>query len=66
MAAIGYGGFSAHTVAMKLAVQAEAPHVVTETSSPTVKPGDYSGVQVMGIGDLLTNIGRLLPPCTRR
>jgi guanosine-3',5'-bis(diphosphate) 3'-pyrophosphohydrolase len=54
-AAIGYGDISCHHIATRLAVQKEKP-------LPKVAPpqsGISSAVQVMGVGDLLTN----LAPC---
>ena len=59
LAAIGYGGISAHHIALKLAAQQERPRVATETTPP--KP-PVSTVQVLGVGDLLTNLGGCCHP----
>ncbi len=55
LAAIGYGDISTHQIATKLAVQEEKP---LPKVAPR-KPGVSSAVQVMGVGDLLTQ----LAPC---
>jgi GTP pyrophosphokinase len=59
LAAIGYGGISTHHIAQKLAVQQERPRVAAETAPP--KP-PVSTVQVLGVGDLLTNLGGCCQP----
>jgi GTP pyrophosphokinase len=65
LAAIGYGGLSAHTVAMSQATAAEAPRPVepsvTTTTAPS-KAGSSGGVSVMGIGDILTKIAGCCHP----
>ena len=55
LAAIGYGDISTHQIATELAVQQEKP--LPEVAPR--KPGVSSAVQVMGVGDLLTQ----LAPC---
>jgi GTP pyrophosphokinase len=59
LAAIGYGGVSTHHIAIKLTAQQEQPRVTTEIAPP--KP-PVSTVQVLGVGDLLTNLGRCCHP----
>ncbi len=59
LAAIGYGGISVHHIALKLAAQQEQPRAVTGVTSP--KP-PTSTVQVLGVGDLLTNLARCCHP----
>ena len=59
LAAIGYGGISAHHIALKLAAQQERPRVAAETAPP--KP-PVSTVKVLGVGDLLTNLGGCCHP----
>jgi len=57
LAAVGCGDVSVQTIALKLAAQ-EQPKPVVET---TVKPST-SGVQVLGVGDLLTNLAKCCNP----
>ena len=59
LAAIGYGGISAHHIVLKLAAQQERPRVAAETAPP--KP-PVSTIQVLGVGDLLTNLGGCCRP----
>ena len=59
LAAIGYGGIGSHHIALKLAAQQERPKVVAETAP--IKP-PISSIQVLGIGDLLTNLGGCCHP----
>lgn len=51
LASIGYGGISPHQIALRLAVQREEPKVTVGTK--VVQP-TTSEVQVLGVGDLLT------------
>ncbi len=64
-AAVGYGGLSAHSIAMSQAALIEGPKPVPEPSAvittPPTKP-DGSGVSVMGIGDILTKIAGCCHP----
>jgi GTP pyrophosphokinase len=59
MAAIGYGGISAHTVAMKLVSQIETPKVVTPAVTPKTPA---SIIKVLGVGDMLTRLGECCHP----
>ncbi|UCE97545.1 MAG: bifunctional (p)ppGpp synthetase/guanosine-3',5'-bis(diphosphate) 3'-pyrophosphohydrolase [Dehalococcoidia bacterium] len=59
LAAIGYGGISVHQIALKLAAQQEQPRPVVDLSPP--KP-PKSTVQVLGVGDLLTNLAGCCHP----
>jgi GTP pyrophosphokinase len=59
LAAIGYGGISVHHIALKLAVQQEQPRPVADVVPP--KP-PTSAVQVLGVGDLLTNLAGCCHP----
>ncbi len=59
LAAVGYGGISAHHIALRLAAQQERPRVAAETALP--KP-PVSTVKVLGVGDLLTSLGRCCQP----
>jgi GTP pyrophosphokinase len=59
LAAIGYGGISVHHIALKLAVQQEQPRPVADVAPP--KP-PTSAVQVLGVGDLLTNLAGCCHP----
>jgi GTP pyrophosphokinase len=59
LAAIGYGGISVHQIALKLAAQQEQPRPVVDVARP--QPST-STVQVLGVGDLLTNLARCCHP----
>ncbi len=59
LAAIGYGGISVHHIALKLAAQQEQPRPVIDLVPP--KP-PTSTVQVLGVGDLLTNLAGCCHP----
>jgi len=58
LAAIGYGDLSVQTITLRLAQERESPRV---TSEATVKPAK-SGIQVLGVGDLLTNLAGCCNP----
>lgn len=57
LAAIGYGGISTHQIALKLSAQ--QPQAKPEAAPP--KPAQ-SGVRVLGMGDLVTNLARCCHP----
>jgi len=59
LAAIGYGDISVHHIALKLAAQQEQPRPVADLT-PLKPPA--SAVQVLGVGDLLTNIAGCCHP----
>jgi len=59
LAAIGYGGVTAHQIALKMATQQEQPRVAVEAVPPK-QP--VSAVRVLGVGDLLTQLGRCCHP----
>ena len=59
LAAIGYGGISVHHIALKLVAHEERPRPVSDAALP--KP-PTSTVQVLGVGDLLTNIAGCCHP----
>jgi len=59
LAAIGYGGISVHHIALRLAAQQEQPRLVSSTTQ--LKP-PTSTVQVLGVGDLLTNLAGCCHP----
>ncbi len=59
LAAIGYGGITAHQIALKLAAQEEKPKEPTEVPLPKLTP---SGVQVLGVGDLVTHLAECCHP----
>jgi GTP pyrophosphokinase len=58
LAAIGYGDLSVQTIALRLAQERETPRAAAETAA---KPS-AAGVQVLGVGDLLTNIAGCCSP----
>ena len=59
LAAIGYGGISVHHIALRLAAHQEQPRPVSSTVQS--KP-PTSTVQVLGVGDLLTNLAGCCHP----
>ncbi len=59
LAAIGYGGTTTHQIALKLAAQQEQPKVVPVVTLP--RP-TVSAVQVLGVGDLLTQVAQCCRP----
>jgi len=63
-AAVGYGGLSAHSIAMSQAAMVEGPRPAPETLPATAAPTktDGAGVSVMGIGDILTKIAGCCRP----
>jgi GTP pyrophosphokinase len=60
LAAVGYGGISPHTVAMKLVAQTEPPKVVTP--SATAAKSLTSSIKVLGVGDMLTRLADCCRP----
>ncbi len=60
LAAIGYGGITTHQLALKLAIEPEEIPSITKTvrSDRTTA----AGIQVLGVGDLLTQLGRCCNP----
>jgi len=60
LAAVGYGGISAHHIALKLATQQEQPKVTTETAPQKIL--DASAIKVLGVGDMLTHISQCCHP----
>ncbi len=58
LAAIGYGGLSAHTVVMKLVAQTEPAKIVTPASTRT----ENTVIKVLGVGDMLTRLGECCHP----
>jgi GTP pyrophosphokinase len=59
LAAIGYGGISVQNIALKLAMQQDQPRIIPEITPS--KP-EHSAVQVLGVGDLLTNLAGCCHP----
>ncbi|KTB47692.1 (p)ppGpp synthetase [Dehalogenimonas alkenigignens] len=62
LAAVGYGGLSAHSIALSQVAAAEAPHPVEAAAPAAPARADSSGVSVMGIGDVLTKIAGCCRP----
>jgi GTP pyrophosphokinase len=61
MAAVGYGGITPHQIAAKLASE---PEVLPVIARPTAAPAKHkgSGIQVLGVGDLLTYLAQCCHP----
>jgi GTP diphosphokinase / guanosine-3',5'-bis(diphosphate) 3'-diphosphatase len=59
LAEVGYGGITAHTVAMKLVAQTEIPRVITTAAGPK-KPASL--IKVLGVGDMLTRVAECCHP----
>ena len=59
LAEVGYGGITAHTVAMKVVTQTEMPRIVTPS---VVQKKPTSVIKVLGVGDMLTHIGECCHP----
>jgi GTP diphosphokinase / guanosine-3',5'-bis(diphosphate) 3'-diphosphatase len=60
IAAVGNGNISAHQIVLKLAAQEEKTEQVAEPAAlPKTSP---SGVQVLGVGDLMTSIAQCCNP----
>ena len=57
--AVGNGNITAHQIVLKLAAQEEKPEDVPETAAPKSGP---SVVQVLGVGDLMTNLAQCCHP----
>ncbi len=60
LAAIGYGGITPHQLALKLAVEPEETPTVTKTAR--TDKTTTAGIQVLGVGDLLTQLARCCNP----
>ncbi|MBN1188737.1 MAG: bifunctional (p)ppGpp synthetase/guanosine-3',5'-bis(diphosphate) 3'-pyrophosphohydrolase [Dehalococcoidales bacterium] len=58
LAAIGYGGISAHAVVMKLVAQTEPAKVVAPSPVRTTS----TVIKVLGVGDMLTRLGECCHP----
>ncbi len=59
LAALGFGGITAHQLAIKLAAGEEKPEIPAVTALPRISP---SAVQVLGVGDLVTNLAGCCHP----
>lgn len=59
LTAIGYGGITAHQIALKLAAQEKKSEELVEVTLPKLAP---SAVQVLGVGDLVTNLAQCCHP----
>jgi guanosine-3',5'-bis(diphosphate) 3'-pyrophosphohydrolase len=60
LAAIGYGGITPHQLALKLAIEPEEIPAITKTvrAAKTIT----AGIQVLGVGDLLTQLAQCCNP----
>jgi GTP pyrophosphokinase len=59
LAAIGYGGISAHQIASRLSTQPEPPKAIPGIALPKQT---VSAVKVLGVGDMLTNLAQCCHP----
>jgi len=59
LTAIGYGGITAHQVALRLATQQEQPKVVVGVVAPEAPE---KAISVLGVGDLLTHLAKCCRP----
>jgi GTP pyrophosphokinase len=62
LAAIGYGGITIHQIAVKLAAQQEQPKPAEVVAEVTPSPPSISGIQVLGVGDLVTQLAQCCHP----
>lgn len=60
LAAMGYGGITPHQLALKLAIEPEEIPAITKTVRS--ENATAAGIQVLGVGDLLTQLGRCCNP----
>ena len=60
LAAIGYGGVTPHQMALKLAIEPEETPAITKTAR--TEKTTTAGIQVLGVGDLLTQLARCCNP----
>ncbi len=60
LAAIGYGGITPHQLALKLAIEPEEIPTISKTVRTEKATG--AGIQVLGVGDLLTQLARCCNP----
>jgi len=60
LAAMGYGGITPHQLALKLAIEPEEIPAITKTVRS--EKATAAGIQVLGVGDLLTQLGRCCNP----
>jgi guanosine-3',5'-bis(diphosphate) 3'-pyrophosphohydrolase len=61
LAAAGYGGITPHQIALKLAGEPEEPLEIPTRIAPPTKTKS-SGIQVLGVGDLLTHLAKCCHP----
>jgi guanosine-3',5'-bis(diphosphate) 3'-pyrophosphohydrolase len=59
IAAVGNGNISAHQIVLKLAAEEKEEQVIETVAPTTMAP---SGVQVLGVGDLMTSIAQCCNP----
>ena len=60
LAAIGYGGVTPHQLALKLAIEPEEIPEIIKTAR--TEKTTTAGIQVLGVGDLLTQLARCCDP----
>jgi GTP diphosphokinase / guanosine-3',5'-bis(diphosphate) 3'-diphosphatase len=59
LAAIGYGGLSAHTVVLKMVAQADTGKIIAPIAPVKTAP---TTIKVLGVGDMLTRLGECCHP----
>lgn len=59
LAAIGFGGLSAHNVVMKMVAQSDTGKIVAPVAQTKTAP---STIKVLGVGDMLTRLGECCHP----
>jgi GTP pyrophosphokinase len=60
LAAMGYGGITPHQLALKLAIEPE--EIPTISKTVRTEKTSAAGIQVLGVGDLLTQLARCCNP----
>ncbi len=62
LAAMGCGDISPNQIALKLSAPEERPQQAFPTAAPAKSKSTFSGVKVLGVGDLLTHIAPCCQP----
>jgi GTP pyrophosphokinase len=62
LAAVGYGGITPHQIASKLEVEVQDLPIATVKPASSAGKQKGSGIQVLGVGDLLTHLAQCCHP----